>query len=159
LLIQTPAFSGTTVRGTWNVYDSSGVTLIASYVTEELFPTVGPNSGLSIESPLVFAAAGQRVYLQVNYFGSSRPAGVETHELILTGAQGGIYQIYNQDDYIADLYKFTYPMTPAQYRELKANPTMKITANDGKNFIEGWVDDIRFKRKLRQAEITLITHS
>jgi hypothetical protein len=151
-----PNFLGTILRVTWKRYDS-GLTLLADYPAEVIIPTNGPTTGIEIISPLIFLEATDKVFIQLNYAGSHRPKMPTTMELIATGTQGGTFEVYNQENYIADQLVITCPMSFAEFKQVEARVTEKISADDGKNQVSGWIDNITYNRHTNMAEIILLT--
>jgi hypothetical protein len=78
-------------------------------------------------------------------------------ELIATGTQGGTFEVYNQENYIADQLVITCPMSFAEFKQVEARVTEKISADDGKNQVSGWIDNITYNRHTNMAEIILLT--
>jgi hypothetical protein len=124
---------------------------------------IGPQVRVTADSPYIFMNAGDKLFINLlrsyNVYVYNVNAQGErcTFELIGTGTTGGVYEVYNPKDYIADLFRFSVPMSMAEFRTIQQNITDEITADDGNNQVRGWIDTISYDRHTNLAEITLIT--
>lgn len=141
---------------TWHLCDPA-FTILNSYpVTKS--DVAGTYSGVQFDSPPIYVVAGNKVRVEITWEFTASPALPVKWELLSTGTQGGEYVVVNQEDYIADTYKITVPMTRSQWWELKTNATEKIDFNDAQgNQGSGWIEYAKYSFKKGEAELTLIS--
>lgn len=155
-----PSPYGCYVKFTYMLYDNAD-TPLADFVTEYTYPS-GDYGYKELLSPLIYVAAGYKIRVKYEWIlgnGNPNPANTNnpmTFELAASGLQGGTFEIFNPEEFIGDTYSLTYPLSMAQYKTIMANKTAKITADDGKNFIEGWIENLTYNRHTHMAEIKLI---
>jgi hypothetical protein len=140
---------------TYERYDSA-LTLLATYPVNRTF-TGGNYYGEMFDSPLIYMNATDVMAVRITWEFVGPSVGA-TFELLATGTQGGTFEVYNPEDYIADQLIFDCPMSFAEFKEIQSKITEKISADDGKNQVSGWIDDLTFDRHRNMAEITLITN-
>jgi len=139
---------------TWERYDA-GLTLLASYPITRTF-TPGVYVLEPFVSPLIFLNATDVVAVRVTWTGFVGPSLPCTWELLNTGTQGGTFEVINTEDYIADQFLFEAPLTLSDFYKIQSRRTEKITANDGRNYITGWIDQLSYDRNKMMAEVILI---
>ena len=149
-------FTGTNVIWRFQRYQNDGVTLIATHEKSRILPTITPHYNVKEDSPYIFLNAGDKVYFDLEYFGQASPRNFRL-ELIATGLQGGTFEAFNPEEYIADLIEFKCPLSMSQFYEMRLNPTKKITVSDGENTFTGWIHLVKHERQNGMASITLNT--
>jgi len=149
---------GPTMIATFEKWDPTNLILLASYVTTQFFPANQSLSGLSLQSPLIFLGSGEIMRLRVQFTYSWPLEDYSTSiELMTTGTQGGEFQVFNTEDYIADNYHFSVPLSLYQFNQIKNSPISKISFNDGKNTDTGWIDFVKYNKEKGIAEFKLVT--
>lgn len=69
--------------------------------------------------------------------------------------EGGIYQTYNPNDYKVFNIEFDYPLTKAEFFNIRDNITQSITVESGKKAFIGWVKNIKRNVLTGMSKITL----
>ena len=152
---------GAYLKFTYKLYDAADNPL-GDFVSE-IYTTIGVFGYHEVLSPLIYIEAGYKIRVKLewtlghSYFNPALMIAPLTFELAATGLQGGTFEIFNPEDYIADLYEFKTPMSMAEFRAIREAVTDKIQVDDGKNSIRGWIDTISFDRHKNMADITLVT--
>lgn len=143
----------------YQLFDTTN-TLLSTYAVIKPF-TVGFYTSQEFVSPFIFMSAGDYITVRASWTTGQglieAPQIPISLELVASGHQGGEFQIYNPEEYIADSYSFSVPMSLSQFTNIRNNPTSKIGFNDGKNVGEGWIDSVKFKKATGMAEFKLIS--
>jgi hypothetical protein len=142
-------------------YDSLN-NLIVQFPVVKTYP-IGNFAGEQFDSPLIYMNQTDYILVRVNWVTGNGavapPKDPVSLELISTGQGGGVFEVYNPEDYIADIYEIEYPMKLSQFKLIKKNSTHKVIANDGRNSISGWIENLVYRRSAGMATIRLIAET